>query len=166
MRKSANIKEKIAVWLRETRPWWLQYFKSVFLTMSIVTIWLVFLNPVTYSYCFKTLCHLFCHCLSTYNLPASEWRTHCVVPVYKSGDKSNVANYRPISLLCVASKVLERLIYNHVIGHLIHQVHLHPASTEFGSEFGFIMAGRSSLQQLYCMSGFHFRLKIRIWIVY
>ena len=74
----------------------------------------------------------------THNLP-SEWNTHCVVPVFKSGDKSNVANYRPISLLCVTSKVLERLVYNHVIGHLTKYI-----STQ---QFGY-MAGRSSLQQL------------------
>ena len=86
----------------------------------------------------KPLHHLFCHCLSTHNLP-SERRTHCVVPLFKSGDKSNVANYRPISLLCVASKALERLVYNHVIGHLTKNI-----STQ---QFGF-MAGQSSLQQL------------------
>ena len=74
----------------------------------------------------------------THNL-LSEWNTHCVVPVFKSGDKSNVANYRPISLLCVTSKVLESLAYNHVIGHLTKCI-----STQ---QFGY-MAGRSSLQQL------------------
>ena len=31
-------------------PWQLQYFKLAFLKMSIVTIWSVFPNPVTYSY--------------------------------------------------------------------------------------------------------------------
>ena len=86
----------------------------------------------------KPLHHLFCHCLLTHNLP-SEWRTHCIVPIFKSGNKSSIANYRPISLLCVASKVLERLVYNHVIGHLTNYI-----STQ---QFGF-MAGRSSLQQL------------------
>ena len=35
-----------------------------------------------------------------------------VVPVYKKGDKSDVNNYRPISLLTSISKVLERIIYN------------------------------------------------------
>ena len=29
-------------------PWQFQYFKSVFLEMSIVTLWSVFPNPVTY----------------------------------------------------------------------------------------------------------------------
>ena len=29
-------------------PWWLQYCKSIFLKMPIVTIWSVFQNQVTY----------------------------------------------------------------------------------------------------------------------
>ena len=40
----------------------------------------------------------------------SEWKCRSITPVYKSGDKSQVANYRPISLLCIISKVLERII--------------------------------------------------------
>ena len=37
-------------WLQSStrEPWWLLCFKSVFLEMSIVTIWSVFPNPVTY----------------------------------------------------------------------------------------------------------------------
>ena len=35
-----------------------------------------------------------------------------VVPIYKKGDKSQACNYRPISLLSVFDKLLERLMYN------------------------------------------------------
>ena len=31
-----------------------------------------------------------------------------VVPIYKGGDKTNVANYRPISILSLISKVIEK----------------------------------------------------------
>ena len=41
-----------------------------------------------------------------------QWRQGHVVPVHKKGDKSQVSNYRPISLLCIVSKVMERYIYN------------------------------------------------------
>ena len=34
-----------------------------------------------------------------------------VVPVFKAGDKGKVSNYRPISLLSVFSKILEKLVY-------------------------------------------------------
>ena len=35
-----------------------------------------------------------------------------VIPVFKKGDKENIENYRPISILPVFSKVLERIMYN------------------------------------------------------
>ena len=42
-----------------------------------------------------------------------------VKPIYKAGDKQNFSNYRPISLLPVISKLLEKLIYVRVIEHLV-----------------------------------------------
>uniref|UniRef100_A0A1X7TEY0 Reverse transcriptase domain-containing protein n=1 Tax=Amphimedon queenslandica TaxID=400682 RepID=A0A1X7TEY0_AMPQE len=68
-----------------------------------------------------------------------EWRTHLVTPVYKSGDRSSVKNYRPISLLCILSKVLERLIFERIYPHI--------AATISHNQFGF-MKQRSTLQQL------------------
>ena len=41
-----------------------------------------------------------------------------VIPIYKSGDKSQVSNYRPISILPAFSKVFERILYNRVYNHL------------------------------------------------
>ena len=41
-----------------------------------------------------------------------------VSPIFKSGDKDNVSNYLPISILPVFSKVLERIMYNRVYNHL------------------------------------------------
>jgi len=35
-----------------------------------------------------------------------------VVPVHKRGDKKDIQNYRPIALLSVFSKLLEKLVYN------------------------------------------------------
>ena len=35
-----------------------------------------------------------------------------VIPVFKSGDKDNVSNYRPISVLPIFSKILEKCVYN------------------------------------------------------
>ena len=37
-----------------------------------------------------------------------------VTPIFKSGDKGNVSNYCPISILPVSLKVLERIMYNRV----------------------------------------------------
>ena len=58
--------------------------------------------------------HLFTTSLNNGTIPI-EWKTHKIIPIYKSGDKVSVKNYRPISLLCNVSKVLEGLIYDKVI---------------------------------------------------
>ena len=41
-----------------------------------------------------------------------------ITPIFKSGAKDDVNNYRPISILPVLSKVLERIMYNRVYNHL------------------------------------------------
>ena len=41
-----------------------------------------------------------------------------VTPIFKSGAKDSVSNYRPISILPVFSKVLKRIMYNRVYNHL------------------------------------------------
>ena len=43
-----------------------------------------------------------------------QWKEANVAPVFKKGSKECVNNYRPISLLCIVSKVMEKCIYNHV----------------------------------------------------
>ena len=40
------------------------------------------------------------------------WKKSNVVPVHKKGDKQVVENYRPVSLLPIFGKILERLIFN------------------------------------------------------
>ena len=41
-----------------------------------------------------------------------------VTPIFNSGAKDNGSNYRPISIVPVFSKVLERIMYNRVYNHL------------------------------------------------
>ena len=38
-----------------------------------------------------------------------------IVPIFKSGDKTLVPNYRPISVLGFFSKIFETILYNHLI---------------------------------------------------
>ena len=48
-----------------------------------------------------------------------EWKTANIVSVFKNGDRSNPGNYRPVSLTCVCSKLLEQvIIYSHIFLHL------------------------------------------------
>ena len=41
-----------------------------------------------------------------------------ITPIFKAGDRTLVSNYRPISVLPVFSKVLERIMYNRVYEHM------------------------------------------------
>ena len=99
-------------------------------------------NPKIFKYCaaplLQVICHLFSVSLQNSSIP-QEWRTHCVIPIFKTGDRSSVCNYRPISLLCILSKVLERIVYNNIIRHIQGKLTKH--------QFGFLPY-RSTLQQL------------------
>ena len=59
------------------------------------------------------------------------WKLSNVVPIPKSADNTSPTNYRPISLLSVLSKLLERHMYSQITSHL--ETH-HPLST---SQWGF-----------------------------
>jgi len=63
--------------------------------------------------------------LQSGTLPES-WRIGHVVPIHKSGSQHNVANYRPISLTSVTCKVLESLIRDHILTHLLNNNLLSP----------------------------------------
>ena len=54
-----------------------------------------------------------------------------VTPIFKSGDEDNVSNYRPISILPVFSKALERIMHNKVYNNLDSKGLLHE------EQFGF-----------------------------
>jgi len=41
----------------------------------------------------------------------SQWKQANVTPVYKKGERQNITNYRPISLLSVVAKLQERIVY-------------------------------------------------------
>ena len=43
------------------------------------------------------------------------WKKSNIVPVHKKGDKQVVDNYKPVSLLPIFGKILERLIFNHYL---------------------------------------------------
>src|SRR5699024_2984208 len=54
----------------------------------------------------KPLCHLYNLILKTASYP-HVWKLSSVFPVFKSGDRANIVNYRPIALLSNFAKLFE-----------------------------------------------------------
>ena len=65
----------------------------------------------------EPLCHIFNLSLQTGYLP-EQFKVAKVVPVFKSGDRQEFTNYRPISLLSSFSKLLERVVARQMEGFL------------------------------------------------
>ena len=66
----------------------------------------------------KPLTTLFNKLSENGNFP-EEWKTASLRHVYKKGNKSEVGNYRPISLLCNMSKVVEKIVYKKLYEYLM-----------------------------------------------
>jgi hypothetical protein len=94
-------------------------------------------------HCASSIClslsELFNKTLSVGKLP-EEWKLSSILPIPKSGSSSNVTNYRPISLLSLVSKVLERCIYNRLIEHIGEKLH--------HLQFGFLKGKSTTSQHL------------------
>ena len=69
----------------------------------------------------------------------SDWKLANLVPDFKKGKREHVENYRPISLLSVISKILERCVLAGLKDHLQQKISLF--------QHGFL-AGRSCITQL------------------
>ena len=63
------------------------------------------------------------------------WKISNITPIHKSGDKFTASNYRPISLLSLVSKILERIIHNRINSYLSTNNIL--SNQQFGFRSGF-----------------------------
>ena len=61
----------------------------------------------------KSLTRLFNMSLSHGKCPQS-WKMANVIPIHKKDSRSDINNYRPISLLSTGGKMLERIVFRHV----------------------------------------------------
>ena len=48
----------------------------------------------------------------------SEWKSAQVIPIHKGDDETDAANYRPISLLSIPSKILESVVNDALVTHV------------------------------------------------
>ena len=78
----------------------------------------------------KSLASLFNYSLECGDLPL-EWKAANVSPVLKKGDSRVPSNYRPISVLPVVAKILEKCVHQQVYTYMQNHQLLHPA------QFGF-----------------------------
>ena len=51
----------------------------------------------------------------------SIWKEANVSPIFQKGDKTEPANYHPISLACVLCKVLEHILASNISKHCLHK---------------------------------------------
>ena len=72
----------------------------------------------TYKSCLHHLTHFFNLCLQTATFP-DRLKIALVVPIFKTGEKNKFTNYRPISLLPIFSKILEKLLHNNLTSFLV-----------------------------------------------
>ena len=61
----------------------------------------------------------------------SRWKTAKVSPLYKNGDSRDVQNFRPISVLPVLSKVIERHVHDSLYSYLTENNLIYPRQSGF-----------------------------------
>lgn len=90
------------------------------------------------------LCILFNLIISTSSFP-DLWKVSKIVPVFKKGDRSNIENYRPITIVNNFAKAFEMLLHEYVYRYM------HNRLSQY--QHGFIK-GRSTVTNLFCVTQF------------
>ena len=63
-----------------------------------------------------------------------DWRQANVVPIFKKGEKYDVANYRPVSLTCICCKILKHITVSNINKHLAFESILADCQHDFRSQ--------------------------------
>ena len=79
-----------------------------------------------------SLNHLFNLSLSSGIFP-EDWKVAKVTPIYKSGDKSDCGNYRPISVTSAIAKIFEKITYTQILDYLDENRIISPNQSGFRS---------------------------------
>ncbi len=78
----------------------------------------------------RALTHNFKRSLTSANVH-KEWKTARVTPIFKDGDRTEVGNYKPISILRVVMKILERAIHSQLYSYRTENNLLSPVQSGF-----------------------------------
>ena len=77
------------------------------------------------------------------------WKIANVTPIFKKGDKQLIKNYRPISLLTICGKILEKIIFNNLYAYL------HRNNLIAKNQSGFRPGDSTTNQLLYLLDEIH-----------
>ena len=77
------------------------------------------------------------------------WKLANVTPIFKKGDKQLIKNYRPISLLPICGKILEKIIFNKLYNYL------HSNNLITKNQSGFRPGDSTTNQLLYLLDEIH-----------
>ena len=106
----------------------------------------------------EPLLKIFKNCLKCGIFP-DDWKKGNIVPIFKKGDKQNIKNYRPVSLLPICRKIFERIIYDNMLKYFLDNNLISPKQSGF-------RPGDSCVNQLlsithYIFTSFDNGLKVR-----
>jgi len=60
---------------------------------------------------------IFSQSLASFTLP-TDWLCANITPLFKTGDRTDPTNYRPISLTSIVCKIFEHIIHKHIMNHI------------------------------------------------
>ena len=94
--------------------------------------------------CAEQLCRplsMLCNLSMDTSVLPSDWRKGNISAIFKKGDRHSASNYRPISLTCIACKLMESVVRDEIMAHLL------ASNLLSDHQHGFV-AGRSCSTQL------------------
>ena len=65
------------------------------------------------NFIYKPLSLIYQYSLDTGAAP-NDWKLANIIPIHKKGSRSNPLNYRPISMTCISSKILEHILCHNI----------------------------------------------------
>lgn len=85
--------------------------------------------------CKDKICILFNRILTDGKFP-DDWKQATITPIFKAGNKKQVSNYRPISLLSLLGKMMEKIIHTRLLNFLTRTNYFTPSQCGFRPNLG------------------------------